>query len=97
MKAIFLLSWLFSISTCSAFSNNGLPSKTAFSPLTMLPKNTSPESFYPFDESSSTLMAAPNKEADDGSGGVRQLLGLKGASEETDIWKIRLQLTKVRL
>jgi chlorophyll synthase len=36
----------------------------------------------------------PNKEADDGSGGFRQLLGLKGASKETDIWKIRLQLTK---
>jgi chlorophyll synthase len=36
----------------------------------------------------------PNKEADDGSGGFRQLLGLKGASKETNIWKIRLQLTK---
>lgn len=36
----------------------------------------------------------PNKEADDGSGGFRQLLGLKGASASTDIWKIRLQLTK---
>jgi chlorophyll synthase len=36
----------------------------------------------------------PNKEADDGSGNFRQLLGLKGASKETDIWKIRLQLTK---
>jgi chlorophyll synthase len=36
----------------------------------------------------------PNKEADDGSGGVRQLLGLKGATTETNIWKIRLQLTK---
>jgi chlorophyll synthase len=36
----------------------------------------------------------PNKEAGDGSGGFRQLLGLKGASKETNIWKIRLQLTK---
>lgn len=36
----------------------------------------------------------PNKQASDGSGGVRQLLGVKGASAETDIWKIRLQLTK---
>lgn len=34
-----------------------------------------------------------NKEASEG-GGVRQLLGLKGASAETNIWKIRLQLTK---
>lgn len=37
---------------------------------------------------------APNDEATDGSGGVRQLLGLKGASTEDNIWKIRLQLTK---
>jgi chlorophyll/bacteriochlorophyll a synthase len=36
----------------------------------------------------------PNKQASDGSGNVRQLLGLKGAATETDIWKIRLQLTK---
>jgi len=46
--------------------------------------------------SSSTLLQAkgPNEEATDGSGDVRQLLGLKGASETDDIWKIRLQLTK---
>lgn len=35
-----------------------------------------------------------NAEAEDGSAGVRQLLGVKGASGTTDIWKIRLQLTK---
>ena len=35
-----------------------------------------------------------NEEAGDGSSGLRQLLGVKGASESTDIWKIRLQLTK---
>jgi chlorophyll synthase len=64
-------------------------------------------SFYPFDESSTTstkrpttsgvsLQAkpGPNAEAEDGSAGVRQLLGLKGASAESNIWKIRLQLTK---
>ena len=28
------------------------------------------------------------------SGGARQMLGMKGASDETDIWKIRVQLTK---
>ena len=42
--------------------------------------------------------AETNKEAEDGSGGIRQLLGLKGASEVTGEeflnWKIRLQLTK---
>ncbi len=39
-----------------------------------------------------------NAEASDGSGGIRQLLGLKGAKEATGEeflnWKIRLQLTK---
>jgi len=42
--------------------------------------------------------ADTNKEAEDGSGGIRQLLGLKGASTaDTDApfnWKVRLQLTK---
>jgi len=42
--------------------------------------------------------AETNKEAEDGSGGIRQLLGLKGASAaDSDApfnWKIRLQLTK---
>jgi len=42
--------------------------------------------------------AETNAEAEDGSGGVRQLLGLKGAKEATGEeflnWKIRLQLTK---
>lgn len=61
--------------------------------------NTNSESspFYPFEkESSDSALFAkgPNKEAEDGSADVRQLLGLKGASETTDIWKIRLQLTK---
>lgn len=64
----------------------------------------SSSSFFPFSSSdeldglsssSSALYAKmPNKEAADGSAGVRQLLGVKGASETTDIWKIRLQLTK---
>lgn len=84
--------------------------KAFFSPLSMLPTKKSMASstststtstskdFFPFEESSSPVImqAGPNKEAEDGSAGVRQLLGLKGASEETDIWKIRLQLTKVR-
>ena len=42
--------------------------------------------------------AETNAEAEDGSGGIRQLLGLKGASEaDRDApfnWKIRLQLMK---
>jgi chlorophyll/bacteriochlorophyll a synthase len=68
--------------------------------LTMLPKSsssttTSEKLFFPFDQSPSSLkMAGPNEEADDGSAGFRQLLGVKGASAETNIWKIRLQLTK---
>jgi chlorophyll synthase len=69
--------------------------------LSMLPtRNSESSSFYPFEttDSSSTfrLNAAPesNKEVSDGSADVRQLLGVKGASGTTDIWKIRLQLTK---
>jgi hypothetical protein len=98
------------IGAVSGFTNNALPqSKKAFfaPPLSMLPNNknkiTSSDAptFFPFEEKSTdaplTVMnAAPNQEAEDGSGGVRQLLGLKGASGETNIWKIRLQLTKVR-
>lgn len=30
----------------------------------------------------------------DGSAAARQMLGMKGAADETDIWKIRVQLTK---
>jgi len=58
------------------------------------------DSFYPFpseNSRSSTILRAgkgPNEEASDGSAGVRQLLGVKGASETQEKWKIRLQLTK---
>ena len=34
------------------------------------------------------------EEAAEENSGVRQLLGMKGAGVETNIWKIRLQLTK---
>ena len=83
----------------SAFSNNAFTApKRAFAPLTMLPKSglTVEKVFFPFEQSPSALKKGPNNEAEDGSAGVRQLLGVKGASAETDIWKIRLQLTKVR-
>ena len=83
----------------SAFSNNAFTtSKRAFAPLTMLPKSASATEkvYFPFEESTTALKKGPNNEAEDGSAGVRQLLGVKGASAETDIWKIRLQLTKVR-
>jgi chlorophyll synthase len=61
------------------------------SPLGLLPPNQQhTDGFYPFE---STALRA-NKEVDDGSSGVRQLLGVRGAAQETDIWKIRLQLTK---
>ncbi len=54
-------------------------------------------SFYPFPRTESSLYATPpesNQEVSDGSSDLRQLLGVKGASGTTDIWKIRLQLTK---
>jgi len=62
--------------------------------------------FFPFAETTATnkntnmnkkdvvtslSMASDNE---DSSGSLRQLLGVKGASKETNIWKIRLQLTK---
>ena len=73
--------------------------------LHMIPKktNTKNGAFFPFDEGNEvnneskiqlSARKGPNEEASDGSAGVRQLLGVKGASVETDIWKIRLQLTK---
>jgi len=66
-------------------------------------KDTS--TFFPFEKEDSTtdttasktalsLANGPNEEVTDGSQGVRQLIGMKGASETTNIWKIRLQLTK---
>ena len=74
--------------------------------LSMIPngrQTPTSERFYPFptglDTSTTTTpfttaLSAKNKEAQDGSSGVRQLLGLKGAGAETEKWKIRLQLTK---
>ncbi|KAL3945464.1 MAG: hypothetical protein SGBAC_000435 [Bacillariaceae sp.] len=60
--------------------------------LAMIPKEKSTGAYFPF--GSKTELHALNEEADDGSSGVRQLLGVRGAAQETDIWKIRLQLTK---
>jgi len=62
--------------------------------------NESNAEFYPFPTKVDSRLyaknAAPesNEEVTDGSADLRQLLGVKGASETTDIWKIRLQLTK---
>ena len=86
-------------------NNNGFATRSMTS-LNMMktPRNFEGGSFYPFGEqqqqqtSSSTMLQAkndgPNAKASDGSADVRQLLGVKGASETEDIWKIRLQLTK---
>jgi chlorophyll synthase len=60
--------------------------------LSLLPKQAEHASFYPFEDSKSALQQTKGSTEKDGK--VRQLLGLRGASEETDIWKIRLQLTK---
>jgi chlorophyll synthase len=64
--------------------------RNGVAPLSMLPKEKlQNEAFFPF-ESSTSLNA--KKETDDS--GIRQLLGVRGAAQETNIWKIRLQLTK---
>ncbi|EJK55103.1 hypothetical protein THAOC_25197 [Thalassiosira oceanica] len=60
-----------------------------------IPVDSTRASYYPFGASTSSdrlisLSARPpksNEEVTDGSANVRQLLGLKGASETTDIWK----------
>lgn len=86
------------------------PSALGMLPNSQQPWQTSSQQqqFYPFASSTNkrdsltTLEQASkneqqkniNAEAADGSAGVRQLLGVKGASGTTDIWKIRLQLTK---
>ena len=85
-----------------SFSNSATETAHRNSALFMIDGNrrnsiTETSQFFPFEKetSDSALFAkGPNEEADDGSAGVRQLLGVKGASETTDIWKIRLQLTK---
>ena len=73
--------------------SNGRPSLT----------ETSRSSFYPFPSVSEqrdnndelfTLAMASSSDDENKSGQLRQLLGVKGASQESDIWKIRLQLTK---
>ncbi len=68
--------------------------------------SNSDKSFFPFADSSLQLSSSNNNnnsdksssssntQAQDGSAAARQLLGIKGASAETNKWKIRLQLTK---
>jgi chlorophyll synthase len=83
------------------------PRSTILTPsaLSMLPQKQKQQqqqgAFFPFEEAdtktktkTSTTALNANKEAEDGTGGLRQLLGVRGATQETNIWKIRLQLTK---
>lgn len=85
----------------NSFGTRSLTATDRLNALNMIPKKQEQNGFFPFEETSSTTKKStlsaskgPNEEASDGSAGVRQLLGVKGASAETDIWKIRLQLTK---
>jgi chlorophyll/bacteriochlorophyll a synthase len=90
------------LSAVSAFSNHRFrTSSLTGSPLALLTKNQQPpaasektinDTFYRSENGKTNLYA--NNEVDDGSAGVRQLLGVRGASQESNIWKIRLQLTK---
>lgn len=97
--------WLsvYLLSAVSAFStdHSRTSSLIGSSQLALLPKNQQPsltsgktvnDAFHPFENRKTDLYA--NNEVDDGSAGVRQLLGVRGASQESNIWKIRLQLTK---
>ena len=97
------------LSAVTAFSPSAQTLRSPTSALGMIPQKQQQQSatFYPFassqkTDSLTTLDQAGNNnqqknvnpEASDGSADFRQLLGIKGASETTDIWKIRLQLTK---
>jgi chlorophyll synthase len=69
--------------------------------LSLLPSNKQQSEASPiaFDNESTTTSTqlqakGTSKKAEDGSAGVRQLLGVRGAERTDDIWKIRLQLTK---
>lgn len=108
MKTL-LLAPILAASTAAAFSPAPRPfvglstiQQRSSSSLRLLPVNNNDIeedslSFYPFPRTKSSLCATPpesNQEVSDGSSDLRQLLGVKGASGTTDIWKIRLQLTK---
>ena len=107
MKTL-LLAPILAASTAAAFSPAPRPfvglssTQQQSSSLRLLPVNNNDIdedslSFYPFPRTASSLCATPpesNQEVSDGSSDLRQLLGVKGASGTTDIWKIRLQLTK---
>jgi chlorophyll/bacteriochlorophyll a synthase len=76
---------------------NGRRSSSASEPSSsqpFFPFETTETSYPSSSTTTTTALWAKNKEAEDGTSGVRQLLGVKGASAETNIWKIRLQLTK---
>jgi chlorophyll/bacteriochlorophyll a synthase len=100
MKILFVASLLATVTAFSTYNCRTLSvvgtSQLAFWPKNQLPvaavEQTIKDSFHPFEKSETALYA--NNEVDDGSAGVRQLLGVRGASQESNIWKIRLQLTK---
>lgn len=96
MKIVLPLALL--VVSAAAFTGPSAASRTAQQSLSMIPNNSNNKkgTYFPFEDKTEQL-AAPLSMAstdDQDSGKVRQLLGLRGASEETDIWKIRLQLTK---
>ena len=74
-------------------------SKTTTTRTTTTTTTTSPSIFHPFEADeesflSSSMSMSSSSDDESNSGQLRQLLGVKGATQETDIWKIRLQLTK---
>jgi len=77
-----------------SIKSNVVPAKTSLGMM-----HNKKASFFPFEQSDSTIMKMaeseePVEDKSEDSGSLRQLLGVRGASESTDIWKIRLQLTK---
>jgi len=97
MKAVLpLIFWTAGVVTAFQGPLSTTQFRRVHTSLNLIPqKKQTNGSFFPFEEKSRSITPlAMGSDADGGSGKVRQLLGLRGASAETNIWKIRLQLTK---
>jgi chlorophyll/bacteriochlorophyll a synthase len=88
------------MAVCRGFSFTGT-SRTMIRSLKMkMTRSANQQSFFPFDMNQrlDTSLYAKSKNADEkvskGEQSARQLMGIKGASGETEKWKIRLQLCK---
>ncbi|XP_019161091.1 PREDICTED: chlorophyll synthase, chloroplastic-like isoform X2 [Ipomoea nil] len=77
----------------SSITNNPLPTPQLASPIFVLPSRR--RLVVRATETDSEVKAsAPDRAPASGGSSFNQILGIKGAKQETDKWKIRIQLTK---